>query len=92
MQQIAGRVALDLSGRYVYKNYRGLLVDTGTIGRVPTTSSRSGATLDYFVRNWMYAGVGYALLLNDANVTPADRAPIRRRQLPRSSRCLYGSA
>ena len=28
-----------------------------------------GATLDYFVRNWMYAGVGYSLLANDGTVT-----------------------
>jgi hypothetical protein len=67
VQQIAGRLALDLSGRYVYKDYQGLLD--------PTTTARSdnffqvGATLDYFVRNWVYAGVGYALLLNRGNVT-----------------------
>ena len=27
-----------------------------------------GATLDYFVRNWIYAGVGYALLVNRSDV------------------------
>jgi hypothetical protein len=70
VQQLGGRMALDLSGRYVYKNYQGLLRNTGTIARTDNFF-QVGATLDYFLRNWMYAGLGYALLLNDANLTPA---------------------
>jgi hypothetical protein len=69
VQQIAGRLALDLSGRYVHRTYEGLLPSTGASGRVDDFF-QAGATLDYFVRNWMYAGVGYALLLNDATITP----------------------
>jgi len=62
VQQIAGRLSLDLSGRYSHNSYRGLLFDT--------TQSRSdnsflaGATLDYFIRNWIYAGVGYSFTAN----------------------------
>jgi hypothetical protein len=74
VQQIAGRLALDVSGRYIYKNYQGLLANTGTSARTDNFF-QVGATLDYFVRNWMYAGLGYALLINDANLTPAAAAP-----------------
>ena len=74
MQQIGGRLALDISGRYVYKNYQGLLANTGTIARTDNFF-QVGATLDYFLRNWMYAGLGYALLVNDANLTPAPAVP-----------------
>ncbi len=75
VQQIAGRFAIDISGRYVFKDYQGLeMID-------PTTAARTdnffqvGATLDYFVRNWMYAGVGYALLVNDGTVTATTGPP-----------------
>jgi hypothetical protein len=73
VQQIANRLALDLSGRYIYKNYQGFF-DSPAPGQPPATTSRTdnffqvGATLDYFVRNWIYAGIGYALLLNQGNV------------------------
>jgi hypothetical protein len=69
VQQIGGRFALDLSGRYVFKDYQGLqTVDPGTVARTDNFF-QLGATIDYFVRNWMYAGVGYALLANDGDVT-----------------------
>jgi len=73
VQQIASRVALDLSGRYIYKNYQGLY-DPATLERTDNFF-QVGATLDYFVRNWIYAGIGYALLLNRSDVvstTPTD--------------------
>ena len=45
VQQIAGRLALDLSGRYAHLNYQGQFVDPMQMtGRTSTTSSRSGAT------------------------------------------------
>jgi hypothetical protein len=58
VQQLAGRLALDLSGRLSHRNYQGLLFD-------PTASRTDnavtvGATLDYFIRNWAYCGLGYA--------------------------------
>jgi hypothetical protein len=74
VQQIGGRVALDLSGRYVYKNYQGLLPYTGLSARTDNFF-QVGATLDYFVRNWVYAGLGYALLLNDATLTASGMPP-----------------
>jgi hypothetical protein len=75
LQQIAGRLALDLSGRYVYKNYQGLLPNTGLTDR-KDNFVQVGATLDYFVRNWIYAGVGYSLLFNDATLTAAGAAVV----------------
>jgi hypothetical protein len=69
VQQIAGRLALDLSGRYVHRSYRGQFVD-----QAQALTGRSddfvqvGATLDYFVRNWIYFGVGYSLLSNNSNI------------------------
>ena len=61
VQQIASRLALDLSGRYVVQELRG---SASTRRRPARTDNffQVGATLDYFVRNWMYAGIGYALL------------------------------
>jgi hypothetical protein len=70
VQQIANRFAVDLSGRYVFKDYQGLY-DPAT----PTRQDnffQLGLTLDYFVRNWMYAGIGYALLANEGTVTTTD--------------------
>jgi hypothetical protein len=66
VQQIASRLALDLSGRYIYKNYQGLL-DPQTLERTDNFF-QMGATLDYFVRNWIYAGLGYAVLVNRSDV------------------------
>jgi hypothetical protein len=75
VQQIANRVALDLSGRYVHKDYQGLLPSTGVSARTDNFF-QVGATLDYFLRNWMYAGLGYALLLNNADLTPTGPMPV----------------
>jgi hypothetical protein len=75
VQQIAGRLALDLSGRYVHKTYEGLLGTTGAVGRTDNFF-QLGATLDYFIRNWMYAGVGYSMLLNDGTIVADPMAPI----------------
>jgi hypothetical protein len=71
VQQIAGRLALDLSGRYVYKNYQGTQVVDPTVADRADNFFQLGASLDYFMRNWIYAGVGYAMLLNRGDVTPA---------------------
>jgi hypothetical protein len=66
IQQIAGRLALDLSGRYQYISYQGTFVDAMENGRVDNTVL-VGASLDYFLRNWAYLGVGYSLLDNRSN-------------------------
>jgi len=66
VQQIAGRVALDLSGRYAHLSYQGNTGDPTQLGRVDNFF-QFGATLDYFLRNWAYLGVGYSLLDNRSN-------------------------
>jgi hypothetical protein len=67
VQQIAGRLALDLSGRYAHLSYQGTPVDANQVGRVDNFF-QVGATLDYFLRNWAYIGVGYSLLDNRSNL------------------------
>jgi hypothetical protein len=71
VQQIAGRLALDLSGDYSHRNYQGHFVDMNQDGRTDNFV-RVGGTLDYFLRNWVYAGVGYSLLTNSSNVPDVD--------------------
>ncbi len=66
VQQIAGRFALDLSARYAYLSYQGETGDVTQQGRVDNFF-QVGATLDYFLRNWAYLGVGYSLLDNRSN-------------------------
>jgi len=66
VQQIAGRLALDLSGRYAYLSYQGTTADMTQQGRVDNYF-QLGATLDYFLRNWAYLGVGYSVLDNRSN-------------------------
>jgi hypothetical protein len=69
VQQIAGRLALDLSGRYSHRNYGGQFVDMAQMFTGRTDNFvQVGATLDYFIRNWIYAGVGYSLFSNGSNI------------------------
>ena len=69
VQQIAGRLALDLSGRYSHRNYGGQFVDPVQMVTGRTDNFvQVGATLDYFMRNWIYAGVGYSLISNSSNI------------------------
>jgi hypothetical protein len=62
VQQIGGRLSLDISGRYSHIAYSKLLFDPNH-SRTDNVLV-AGATLDYFIRNWIYAGVGYALTAN----------------------------
>ncbi|HLK88496.1 MAG TPA: outer membrane beta-barrel protein [Polyangia bacterium] len=66
VQQIAGRLALDLSGRFARLDYQGNFVDPAQAGRIDHFW-QFGASLDYFLRNWAYLGVGYSLLDNNSN-------------------------
>jgi len=59
LQQVAGRLSLDLSGRYSHRRYEGLLFDMTGAQRTDNVFT-AGVTLDYFVRAWAYAGVGYS--------------------------------
>jgi Putative beta-barrel porin 2 len=71
IQQIAGRLGLDLSGRYARLSYQGQTFD---VNQMPGGQNRVdnffqvGASLDYFLRNWAYLGVGYAFLDNRSNI------------------------
>ena len=73
VQQLGGRVALDLSGRYSHKDFQGFVVNNGADMPVVTprhdNSFTVGATLDYFVRNWIYAGIGYSVITNSSDYT-----------------------
>jgi hypothetical protein len=81
VHQIAGRLSLDLSVRYAFLDYQGLLFDK-THNRVDNTIT-GGVTLDYFVRAWIYGGVGYSLVANlsdyhlpDAMMNPDPTKPV----------------
>jgi len=71
VQQIAGRLALDLSGRYVHRNYGGAFVDMNQQNRVDDFI-QGGASLDYFARNWIYAGVAYSVMSNNSNIATVE--------------------
>jgi hypothetical protein len=73
VQQIAGRLALDISGRYSHRNYGGEFVDmTQMITGRTDDFIQAGATLDYFVRNWIYFGLGYSVLSNNSNISSVE--------------------
>ncbi|HMF42469.1 MAG TPA: hypothetical protein VKQ32_17470, partial [Polyangia bacterium] len=80
VQQIAGRLALDLSGRYVHRRYQGDFVDSsqGPTPAMPNQPQRvddfiqGGVSLDYFVRNWIYAGLAYSVLSNSSNIASVE--------------------
>jgi hypothetical protein len=61
VQQLAGRLALDVSARVSYLDYQGLLFVMNPNANRTDVTVLGGATLDYFVRSWIYAGVGYSL-------------------------------
>jgi hypothetical protein len=65
IQQLGTRFALDLSGRYVHRDYQGFIpIGGGTVQPRIDNNISAGLTADYFVQNWAYAGVGYALITN----------------------------
>jgi len=70
VQQIAGRLGLDLSGRFAHVSYGGTFVDATQVGRADNFF-QVGAALDYFLRNWAYIGVGYSLLDSLSTPSPA---------------------
>ena len=83
VQQLGGRFAIDLSGRLGIRRYEGFVVDNtiampGVPVGQPVTTPRTdealtaGATLDYFVRNWAYAGVGYSVTANFSDYSIVD--------------------
>jgi hypothetical protein len=76
VQQLGTRVALDISGRFDHRNYQGY-VNPGQAALTARSDNffQAGATLDYFIRNYGYAGLGYALVANQSPyVIPAGTA------------------
>jgi hypothetical protein len=75
VQQLGGRLAIDISARYGHLDYEGLLFDKN--GHRLDDTITAGATVDYFIRNWIYAGVGYSLVANfsDYHLPMADGTP-----------------
>lgn len=70
VQQVGGRAALDISGRYQLKNYQGYLNPSDQMPQARTDNTfMVGATFDYFLQNWAYAGIGYSLLANQSGYT-----------------------
>jgi hypothetical protein len=63
IQQLAGRVSVDLSARWSRLDYQGLLFDPTVSSRVDNALT-GGVTIDYFLRSWAYLGVGYSLTAN----------------------------
>lgn len=70
--QIAGRVSLSLSGRYIHRNFQGNIVGVPPgDGRIDSLFN-VGGSLDFYPRNWMYVGAGYALFANTSNAALTD--------------------
>jgi hypothetical protein len=70
VQQLGSRMALDLSGRYDRRNYQGYLDPNSLMPKTRVDHFfQVGATLDYFIRNYAYAGLGYALVANESAYT-----------------------
>jgi hypothetical protein len=70
VQQLGGRFAFDVSGRYTHRDYQGFYAISPTMPVLATRVDNNfvvGATLDYFMRNWAFLGVGYALYTNAAS-------------------------
>jgi len=55
----------------VYRNYGGQFVDPTQAGR-NDNFFQAGASLDYFARNWIYAGVAYSIMSNSSNIAAVE--------------------
>ena len=64
---------MDLSARYLHKRYGGAFADAAqaAMGRRDDLIT-AGATLDYFLRNWAFAGVGYSAMTNYSNIATVE--------------------
>jgi hypothetical protein len=67
--QIAGRVAASLSGRYIRRNFQGNVVGLMAGEERIDNLFTVGGSVDYYPRNWIYLGVGYALFANSSSAT-----------------------
>jgi hypothetical protein len=77
VQQLGGRLAVDISARLSHRQYEGLLFDPMNPNGRTDNAITAGATVDYFVRNWAYVGAGYSLVadLSDYRL-PVTNTPV----------------
>jgi hypothetical protein len=66
-QQIAGRVAAAVSGRFEHRQFQ--IEDLTTGGTYIRTDNfvQAGAAIDYHAKGWFYIGVGYSMILNQSD-------------------------
>jgi hypothetical protein len=70
-QQTVMRLIGQLYGRYEYRRYYGVAgMAAGGEPRIDHWT-QAGATLDYFIKAWAYAGVSYILSMNRSDFMPA---------------------
>jgi hypothetical protein len=82
VQEIFGRLALDLSGRYTHVNYQGFVDTPGHVAERTDNVYNVGASLDYFMRNWAYLGVGYSFLADRSDYSlNGDSASYTKQQI-----------
>jgi hypothetical protein len=70
--QIAGRVSLSISGRYIHRNFQGNVVGVPPGGDRIDNLFNVGASVDYYPRNWIYIGAGYAMVANASSAVLLD--------------------
>lgn len=67
-QQVLGRIAMALSGRWEHRNMQGLIgVPAGGQSSRVDDFFQAGATIDVTLRGGMYIGAGYSLLANKSD-------------------------
>ncbi len=64
-QSIAGRLAMVAFAKYEHRVFSGYLLDRMVIPRTDDFV-QAGVTVDYFVQQWFYAGIGYIINLNSS--------------------------
>lgn len=71
-QQIAGRVAAVISGKYEHRRFQ----IPGMGGAGPSTRTddfvQAGAAVDYHAAGWFFTGVGYSMMLNNSDEPPTN--------------------
>jgi len=73
-QKIASRVSVLAHGKYENRRYKGTIDVGGAVLPLARTDNyaEAGLSADYFMQDWLYAGVGYLLLTNDSTFQNMD--------------------
>jgi len=73
-QRIASRVSVLVHGKYENRRYKGTINVSGAVLPVARTDNyaEAGISADYFMQDWLYAGVGYLLLTNGSQFDNKD--------------------